>query len=98
MCPTRSASPQLATAFIEASADQTPPAVLPFAADSAVTADLVRPYLAATGWQPWLVGVISVSHELEIGGGFNATQGRYGRARLDADRMLAYAGGEIVLS
>lgn len=88
----------LATAFITESADLTPQAVLPFAADSQKTADLIRPYLAATGWQPWLVGDISVSRELEIGGRFNAVHGRHGRSRLDAHEMGEYAGAEVNLA
>lgn len=88
----------LATAYINESADKNPAAVLPFAADSAKTADTVRRYLASTGWQPWLVGDISQSRELEIGGKFNAVQGRWGRSRLDAEEMLQYAGPEATLS
>lgn len=87
----------LATAFITAGADQEPPAVLPFAADSGATADRIRPYLAATGWQPWLVGDLSASPDLEIGGRFNAVHGRHGRSRLDADEMLRHAGPEATL-
>ncbi|WP_316376701.1 hypothetical protein, partial [Enterobacter hormaechei] len=63
----------LATAFIEESAQQG--AVLPFAADSAATAAIVRPYFVRTGWQPWLVGDLSASRELEIGGRYNAVHG-----------------------
>jgi predicted dinucleotide-binding enzyme len=88
----------LATVFINQSADMTPPTVLPFAADSQDTAERMRPYLAVTGWQPWLVGDISVSKELEIGGKFNQVQGRYGRSRLDAEQMLEYAGPEAQLN
>lgn len=87
----------LATDFIEDGADRQPAAVLPFAADSAATATVVRGYLARTGWQPWLVGDLSVSRELEIGGIYNQVHGRWGRARLDADQMLAHAGPEISL-
>lgn len=87
----------LATAFINESADQSPRAILPFIADSAHTAQLLRPYLEATGWQPWLVGDISVSRELEIGGKFNAVHGRFGRSRLDEGEMLQLAGPEKVL-
>ncbi|MGN0063731.1 MAG: NAD(P)-binding domain-containing protein [Nocardioides sp.] len=88
----------LATAFINESADQDPLAVLPFVADSTTTAEVVRPYLAATGWLPWLVGGIDRSADVEIGGRFNAVQGRHGRARLDAEQMLEYAGPEAVLA
>lgn len=88
----------LATAFINEGADHTPPAVLPFAADSAATADVVRRHLTTTGWLPWLVGDISRSRDLEIGGKFNAVHGSYGRSRLDAAQMAEYAGPEVVLS
>lgn len=88
----------LATAYIRESADMQPAAILPFAADSAATEAIVRPYLAATGWQPWLVGDISVSRELEIGGKYNAVHGRYGRSRLDAEQMLAHAGAEAEIA
>jgi len=88
----------LATAFINESADMSPQAVLPFAADSAETAVRVRPYLERTGWLPWLVGDISRSRDLEIGGAFNAVAGRWGRARLDADQMLQHAGPEATLA
>lgn len=87
----------LATDLINAGADVSPLAVLPFAADSQRTADRIRPYLEATGWQPWLVGDISVSGDLEIGGKFNNVQGRHGRSRLDAVQMLEYAGPEAKL-
>lgn len=88
----------LATAFINEGADNTPPAVLPFAADSAKTAEIVRGYLASTGWLPWLVGDISQSRELEIGGKYNAVHGRWGRSRLDEEEMLKYAGPEAKLA
>lgn len=88
----------LATAFINESADAQPKAVLPFAADSAATAERVRPLLAATGWQPWLVGDISASADLEIGGRFNRVAGRHGRSRLDAEEMRRFAGPEATLS
>lgn len=88
----------LATDFITESADQQPPAVLPFLADSVATADIVRPLLAQTGWLPWLVGDISRSADIEIGGKFNAVFGRYGRSRLDPDEFLAVAGAEVALA
>jgi predicted dinucleotide-binding enzyme len=84
----------LATAYIGESADQQPLAVLPFAADSAATADRVRPYLERTGWLPWLVGNLSISRELEIGGKYNTMHGRWGRSRLDSEQMLANSGPE----
>lgn len=87
----------LATAFIEEGADHEPPAVLPFAADSAATAEVARRYLERTGWRPWLVGGIDRSPDLEIGGMFNAVHGRYGRSRLDEAEMLAHAGPEASL-
>lgn len=87
----------LATAFINESADATPQAVLAFAADTQHTADRIRPYLAATGWHPWLVGDIAVSRDMEIGGKYNSVQGRHGRSRLDANEMLQYAGPEAQL-
>lgn len=88
----------LATAFIREGADQSPRAVLPFLADSAETAEIIRPYLTAIGWQPWLVGGIERSADLEIGGKYNAVTGRYGRSRLDAEQMLEYSGSEATLS
>ncbi|MEV6307202.1 NAD(P)-binding domain-containing protein [Streptomyces sp. NPDC051840] len=88
----------LPTAAITADAGHVPPAVLPFAADSAATADRVRPCLERTGWQPWLVGDISISRELEIGGAYNAASGRWGRSRLDADQILRRFGPEADLS
>ncbi len=88
----------LATASILESADLAPRAVLPFAADSADTATRIRPYLERTGWLPWLVGDISVSGQLEIGGAYNAVHGRWGRSRLDATEMLALAGPEAQLT
>ena len=85
----------LATAFIEEGGEQS--AVLPFAADSARTAEIIRPYFARTGWNPWLVGDIGISRQLEIGGRYNAVHGRHGRARLDVEEMLKYSGPEAVL-
>lgn len=87
----------LATAFINEGADQDPLAVLPFAADSEATAEVIRALLAQTGWKPWLVGDISRSRDLEIGGLYNAVHGRHGRSRLDEVEMLAHAGPEVVL-
>ncbi|MXP21302.1 NADP oxidoreductase [Gordonia sp. HNM0687] len=87
----------LATAFIGESADLTPPAVLPFAADSAETAERIRPYLERTGWLPWLVGDISVSRELEIGGRYNRVHGRWGRSRLDETEMHTRFGPQVLL-
>ncbi|MFF2124597.1 NADPH-dependent F420 reductase [Streptomyces olivochromogenes] len=87
----------LPTVAIAEGADRDPLAVLPFAADSHATAELVRPYLAATGWLPWLIGDISRSAALEIGGELNVVQGRWGRARLDAEQMLAYWGPEATI-
>ena len=84
----------LATAFINESADLTPPAVLPFLADSAATAEVARAHLALTGWLPWYAGDISRSRELEIGGRFNAMHGRYGRSRTDEQGMLELDGPE----
>ncbi|MET4159759.1 NAD(P)-binding domain-containing protein [Agromyces sp. PvR057] len=86
----------LATAYIEEGAGDA--AVLPFAADSAATAALVRPYLARTGWHPWLVGGIEISRDLEIGGRYNAVHGRHGRSRLDLEEMRRYSGPEAVLA
>jgi 8-hydroxy-5-deazaflavin:NADPH oxidoreductase len=88
----------LPTAAIESDADHDPLAVLPFAADFARTADRVRPYLDVIGWQPWLVGDISRSADLEIGGRFNSAVGRWGRARLDAAEMGRLAGSEAALA
>lgn len=88
----------LATVAIREGAGHEPPAVLAFAADSAATADRVRPYLERTGWLPWLVGDLTVSRELEIGGTYNAVHGRWGRSRLDPEEMLAHAGPEAVLA
>ncbi|PJJ45712.1 putative dinucleotide-binding enzyme [Glutamicibacter mysorens] len=88
----------LATAFINESADMEPRAVLPFVADSADTERVVRDYLELTGWQPWLVGGISESKHVEIGGKYNAVHGRYGRSRLDAKEMLEYSGPEDSLT
>lgn len=84
----------LATAFIREGADREPPAILPFAADCAATASIIRPYLSATKWKPWLVGDISSSRDLEIGGKFNAVHGAYGRSQLNEEQMLEYAGPE----
>lgn len=88
----------LATAYITESADEDPKAVLPFIADSAATADRVRAVLEQTGWQPWLVGDISASADMEIGGRFNSVHGRYGRSRLDGEEMLRHAGPEVKLA
>lgn len=88
----------LATIAIREGADHEPAAVLPFAADSAATADRIRPHLERTGWQPWLTGDISISRELEIGGHYNGVHGRWGRSRLDAEEMLAHSGPEADLS
>lgn len=88
----------VATAAILEGADHQPPAVLPFAADSAKVAEIVRPYLASTSWLPWLVGDLGRSRDLEIGGMYNNVQGRYGRSRLDEKQMLEYSGPEAVLS
>ncbi|MGW0021686.1 NADPH-dependent F420 reductase [Rhodococcus sp. NPDC003382] len=88
----------LATAFVNEGANQDPPAVLPFLADSETTAEVVRPLLAQTGWLPWLVGDISRSRDLEIGGRFNDVHGRYGWSRLDADEFRALAGDEPVFA
>lgn len=88
----------LPTEAIRDGADRTPAAILPFLADSAPTADRVRPYLARTGWQPWLLGDISNSRALEIGGVTNTIQGRWGRARPIADEMRAHAGPEADLT
>lgn len=87
----------LATAFINESADEQPPAVLPFLADSAASVERVRQALSSTGWLPWLVGGIERSAEIEIGGRFNVVQGRYGRARMDESEMQKFAGPEAVL-
>lgn len=82
----------LATAFITESADATPPAVLPYLADSAATAEVIGPLLARTGWLPVLAGTISRSRDIEIGGVFNRTEGAHGRARLTADEFTAKFG------
>lgn len=83
---------------LESDADHLPRAVLPFAADSARTAERVRPYFEAIGWQPWLIGDISRSAELEAGGRFATALGRFGRGRLDAEEMLRLGGPEAILS
>lgn len=85
----------LATVAINEGADQTPPAVLAFLADSAETASTMRELLSLTGWLPWLAGDISRSRDLEIGGMFNAVFGRYGRSRLDEAEMIAHAGQQF---
>lgn len=82
------------TAAILTAADKTPPAVLPFLADSDETAARIRPVLELTGWQPWYAGDISRSAELEIGGPFNRIQGRWGRAAADAAQIEALDGPE----
>lgn len=87
----------LPTAAITAGADLTPQAVLPFAADSDATASKARALLALTGWKPWLVGDISVSSDLEIGGRFNRVEGRWGRAVQSTDEIAAFAGPEPTL-
>lgn len=87
----------LATAFIREGADQSPRAVLPFLADSAKTAEIIRPFLSAIGWHPWLVGDIDRSKDMEIGGKYNAVAGRYGRSRLDVAQMIEYSGPEVTL-
>lgn len=87
----------LPTAAITAAADLDPQAALPFAADSDTTASTSRELLARTGWKPWLVGDISVSGDLEIGGRFNRVQGHWGRAVQSADEMAAFAGPEPTL-
>ncbi|QAY74358.1 NADP oxidoreductase [Agromyces protaetiae] len=79
---------------ISGAADQTPPSVLPFLADSQATAERVRPLLEQVGWRPWLVGDISDSRELEVGGRFHVMSGRRGRAVLTPDEMTRYAGPE----
>lgn len=88
----------LPTAAIRAGADLDPQAALPFAADSETVATKARDLLALTGWKPWLVGDISVSGDLEIGGRFNRAAGRWGRAVLSAEEMAALAGPEPTLS
>lgn len=87
----------LPTATIEAAADLTPQAALPFAADSDATAHAARDLLSRTGWTPWLIGDISHSAEVEIGGRFNQAQGRWGRAALSAEEIAQFAGPEPVL-
>lgn len=54
-------------------------AVLPYLADSSATSERIRPLLAATGWKPRLVGNISRSPSIEIGGPLNRAAGRYGQ-------------------
>jgi len=73
----------LATAALHTAADQTPPAVLPYLADSSATAQRVQPLLARTGWLPRHVGDISRSAQIEIGGRYNKVTGRLGRTVLD---------------
>ncbi|MFC6152451.1 NADPH-dependent F420 reductase [Nocardioides yefusunii] len=87
----------LPTAAIRAAADLDPIAALPFAADSDATASPARELLALTGWKPWLVGDLSVSGDLEIGGRFNRAPGHWGRAVLSAEEMAAFAGPEPTL-
>ncbi|WP_147391574.1 hypothetical protein [Galactobacter valiniphilus] len=86
--------PNVPTAAILTAADKTPPAVLPFLADSDETAARIRPVLELTGWQPWYAGDISRSAELEIGGPFNRIQGRWGRAAADPEQIEALDGPE----
>ncbi|WP_040166410.1 NAD(P)-binding domain-containing protein [Microbacterium gorillae] len=88
----------LATAFINESADAEPRAVLPMVADSQASYDRVAPIIDQAGWTPWLVGDISASGDVEIGGRFNTVHGAHGRSRLTADEMLRYAGPERSLS
>lgn len=84
----------LATATILNAADKQPPAVLAYVADSRSTADIVSPVLAKSGWQPWYVGDIESSRDLEIGGKYNDVHGRYGRSALDASEYAAKFGPE----
>ncbi|WP_457134092.1 NAD(P)-binding domain-containing protein [Mycobacteroides abscessus] len=88
----------LLTEYITDGADQDPPAVLPFLADSAQTAAVVGALLARTGWLPRLVGDISQSADIEAGGTFNDVYGRYGRSRLDASEFTQRFGPEATFS
>lgn len=84
----------LATATIGGAADKTPPAVMAYLADGAATAETMRDLLGHTGWQPWYVGDISHSRDLEIGGKYNDVHGRWGRSALDASEFEAKFGPE----
>lgn len=82
----------MSTATILSGADHTPPAVMPFLADSAATAAAVEPLLAATGWHPRYSGDISHSRDIEIGGAWNDIHGRWGRSALDPQEFEATFG------
>lgn len=84
----------LATATIAGAADKTPPAVLAYLTDSAHTDQALRPLLERSGWQPWYVGDISRSREIEIGGAFNDVHGRWGRSALEASEFEQRFGAE----
>lgn len=86
-----------ATAALRTAADQTPPAVLPYLADSTATALRVQPLLARTGWLPRHVGDISQSAEIEIGGRYNKVAGRLGRTVLDEHEFTRQFGPASVL-
>lgn len=87
----------LATVAINEGADHQPPAILPFLADSAATAEVARKYLDSVGWKAWLAGGIERSKDLEIGGKFNAVFGTYGRSRLNEQEIVELDGPEKVL-
>lgn len=86
----------LATATILNAADQQPPTILAFVADARSTADVVAPLLAQSSWQPWYVGDIDSSRDIEIGGKYNDVHGRYGRSALDASEFAAKFGPELL--
>jgi predicted dinucleotide-binding enzyme len=87
----------LATANLAVGADAG--AVLPYLADSAATSNRIRPLLAATGWVPRLVGDITSSPDIEIGGRFNRATGSRGlRAVLTEDEFARMFGPEVVLT
>ena len=82
------------TATISGAADKTPLAVMPYLANDARTAAVMADLLGQTGWQPWYVGDISQSAQMEIGGAYNTITGRWGRAAADAAEFGAAFGPE----
>ncbi len=54
----------------------------------------MRPLLERTGWQPWYVGDIGRSADLEIGGRYNKVTGRLGRTVLDVQDFTRQFGPE----
>jgi hypothetical protein len=79
---------------IETAANHEPPAVLLYLADSADTSQRVRPLLVRTGSQPWYVGDISRSNDIEIFGRYNQVTGHLGRTVLDTEEFVARFGPE----